>query len=71
MHLRGEFTGAFNDWQTLVGLEIRDTELTAPHHEEEADANKRMTKKSTAFCRTRSALNMVCLLSPSVNAMIG
>ena len=38
LHLRGEFTGVFNDWQTLVGLEYRDTELTAPeeeHHEED------------------------------------
>ena len=40
MHLRGEFTGALNDWQTLVGLEFRDTELTSPHHEEEADAEE-------------------------------
>ena len=39
LHLRGEFTGAFNDWQTLVGLEFRDTELTAPDHEDEAGAN--------------------------------
>ena len=37
LHLRGEFTGAFNDWQTLVGLEFRDVELTAPHHEEEGE----------------------------------
>ena len=35
LHLRSEFTGAFNDWQTLVGLEFRDTEMVAPHHEEE------------------------------------
>ena len=39
LHLRGEFTGAFNDWQMLVGLEFRDTKLTAPEHEEEAKAN--------------------------------
>ena len=32
LHLRGEFTGAFNDWQTLVGLELREIELTAPEH---------------------------------------
>ena len=35
LHLRGEFTGALNDWQTMVGLEFRDNELTAPEHEEE------------------------------------
>lgn len=37
LHLRGEFTGSFNDWQTLVGLELRDTELTAPTHDHEED----------------------------------
>lgn len=35
LHLRGEFTGAFGDWQTLVGLEYRDIELTAPDHDHE------------------------------------
>ena len=48
LHLRGEFTGIFNDWQTLVGFEFRDTELTA------LNTMKMMTKKSTAFCRTQS-----------------
>lgn len=33
LHLRGEFTGIFNDWNTLVGLEYRDIDLTAPDHE--------------------------------------
>ena len=32
LHLRGEFTGTFNGWQTLVGLELREIELTAPEH---------------------------------------
>ena len=73
LHLRGEFTGDFNDWQTLVGLEYRDTDLTAPDHEhEDEDGGKRMRKRaSTAFCRTLKALNMVCLFLPSARAMIG
>ena len=33
LHLRGEFTGAFNNWQTLVGLEFRNIELTSPEHD--------------------------------------
>ena len=42
LHLRGEFTGTFNDWQTLVGLEFRDTELTAAPftHEDEDDERR-------------------------------
>lgn len=37
LHLRGEFTGDFSGWQTLVGLELRDTELTSPDHDHESD----------------------------------
>ena len=37
LHLRGEFTGIFNDWQTLVGLEYRDIDLTAPHEHGDED----------------------------------
>ena len=37
LHLRGEFTGDFSGWQTLVGLEFSDTELTAPDHDHESD----------------------------------
>lgn len=33
LHLRGEFTGIFNDWNTLVGLEYRDIDLTVPDHD--------------------------------------
>ncbi|MCH1542201.1 MAG: TonB-dependent receptor [Alphaproteobacteria bacterium] len=29
LHLRTEFTGSYADWQTLVGLEFREAELTA------------------------------------------
>ena len=39
LHLRGEFTGSFADWQTLVGVEFRENELTAAviHAEEEEE----------------------------------
>ena len=28
LHLRSEFTGSFADWQTLVGFEFREIDLT-------------------------------------------
>ena len=41
LHLRGEFSGIFKDWNTLVGLEYRDIDLTAPDHDhgDEDDGN--------------------------------
>ncbi|MCH1568082.1 MAG: TonB-dependent receptor [Alphaproteobacteria bacterium] len=35
MHLRTELSGERNGWQTLVGFEFRDNELTATTHEDE------------------------------------
>jgi len=39
LHLRSEFTGSFADWQTLVGFEFRESELSAAviHAEEEEE----------------------------------
>ena len=39
LHLRSEFTGSFADWQTLAGVEFRESELTAAviHAEEEEE----------------------------------
>ena len=39
LHLRGEFTGDFSGWQTLVGLEYRDTDLTAPDHDHDDESD--------------------------------
>ncbi|MGB2207840.1 MAG: TonB-dependent receptor [Parvibaculales bacterium] len=39
-HLRGEATGQFSDWQTLIGLEYRNSELTTEseeHHDDESE----------------------------------
>ena len=42
LHLRGEGVGQWGDWQTLIGLEFRDTELTTEgddddHHDDVED----------------------------------
>ena len=38
VHMRGEFSGSFNDWQALVGFEFRDIEFSAAAaHDEEYD----------------------------------
>ena len=36
-HLRGEATGQFSDWQTLIGLEYRNSELTTESEGEGGD----------------------------------
>jgi iron complex outermembrane receptor protein len=57
LHLRGEATTSFNDWNTLLGLEYRDAELDAsnapnaeePHHDEDDEEEGHEAHEAHAY----------------------
>ena len=66
--IRVEAAGTFGDWNTLVGVDLRDIELTAAA-EETADARARM--RTASICRTATGRRPACLPSPNATAANG